>query len=180
MFENVWGIYKDGKAVLDVDTCVSVNPDASTKVSHFPVEKGAFASYNKAREPKEIKVEVAVGGQDRIQKLQGDLDRLLESIELFDVWVPEWVFVGYNLKKYAYKRSNEHGKNMIKADLDLVEIRQVAPQYGSVTLPNAKKKTSKNKEHEGKKQTGAMPFNLFKATKEETKAFYQSVKGGLK
>jgi hypothetical protein len=140
--KNVWGIYDDKlKPVLDIDSCLDVSYTGAMKVSSFPVEKGGFISYNKVREPYKAKVKVAVGGKSaRIEKLLKDLETLLSSTTLYRIVTPEMTYLNATVEHYSYKRAEKDGRNMITAELEIMEVREVTPQYTTVALPAAKAK----------------------------------------
>ena len=79
---NGWGLYyasgsasgTAGSLVFDVDSVLDLKQTGKSKVSTFPVEEGAFASYNKVQEPDATKVRLAVGGPDRVAAFQAALD----------------------------------------------------------------------------------------------------------
>ena len=85
-----WGVYSlSGSLVFDVDSCVDLKFSNKAKVSTFPVEQGAFASYNKVNVPNSVKVRLAVGGQDRIAAeleeiiVQADMGQIEDAGENF-------------------------------------------------------------------------------------------------
>lgn len=46
-----YGIYKNGLQILEVDTVMEINTSNTAQISDFPVEGGAFSSYNKVSLP---------------------------------------------------------------------------------------------------------------------------------
>lgn len=154
LYPNDWGIFnpKTGDPVFVVDTCVSLENKETTKVSTFPVENGAFASYNKVVEPTRPKVRLAVGGQQAISNLLDQLAVAVRSLELYDVVVPEHYYLNMCLESYDYKRSNKTGQNMLEVDLTLVEIRQVATATTTVKIASPKKATAATKKPTGNEQ----------------------------
>lgn len=58
LFGLKYGIYKDGKPMLEVDTITEITVDNQSQISHFPVEKGAFRSYNKIALPSSYTLEM--------------------------------------------------------------------------------------------------------------------------
>ena len=144
-YKDVWGIFDSAlKPVFDVDTCVEVGYKGETKVSQFPVERGSFANYNKVQEPYQIRLQLAVGGDGRrIQAFLQALEIAKNSTNLYVVQTPEKLYLDACMTGYNYKRTATNGRNMITADIELVEIRQVSNNYTSVANPVGKVK-SKN------------------------------------
>jgi len=126
-FEQLWGVYDKGlqAQIFDVDTCISIHPDSSAKVSNFPVEGGQFSSYNKVQTPLTCKINLAVAGAARIKQFLNDLESVSKDINLYTIVTPERVYTNMNLEKYSYPRSLRDGMNLVQADLTFVEIRIV-------------------------------------------------------
>jgi hypothetical protein len=155
-FANTWALLNSvtNKVVFDVDTCNEVRPDVATKVSNFPIEDGSFASYNKVKEPFQIKLRLSVSGQARIATFIAALVEETNSTNLYNVVTPEATYLSCTIEKHAYPRTREKGRNTLTVDLTLVEIRQVSVQYASVKIPpgRAKKTSSVSKVDTGKQQ----------------------------
>ena len=165
-FKEIWGIYNDAlKPVFDVDSCLDLDFKDEAKVSMFPVENGSFANYNKVREPFSITLRLSVGGNS--QRIQTFLNALLTAkgaTTLYNVFTPEIYQPNMTISGYRYKRSQEHGKNQIIADISMVEIRQVAPSYAStaITAGKAKKVAATSPTNTGKTQPGMYEDNVLK------------------
>lgn len=157
IYTNIWGVFDtDGNQVFDVDSVIDLNYDNQSKISNFPTEKGAFVSYNKVANPYRCRVRLSVGGSSaRIDAFITKLDEVQADLKLYNVVTPERTYTDVNLEKVSYSRSKDHGANMITADMDFVQIRQVKPQYISV-----KRKTSAKKIDTGKAQPQAPPPDL--------------------
>lgn len=156
-YANIWGIYDaSGKKLFDVDTCLEVDFKDDSKVSDFPQEQGSFSSYNKVKLPLEAKVKLAVGGQVRINALIVALRAAINSISVYDVWTPEYIYQNCTIKSGNYKRTQKDGRNLLEVLIDLKEIREVSPQYGTtvpITAKKASKPSSVSKTSSGKVQT---------------------------
>lgn len=179
MPSNTWGLLtQDGTPVFAVDSIIDLKYENSNKVSTFPVERGSFASYNKIKTPYKAKIRMAVGGnQDRISAFIAAMDRVVNDTNLYNVVTPESVYTNANVEKIGYSRAHEGGVNLILADLEIVEIRQVEPQYSAVSLSSkkVKKKDSASKKDVGKKQKEAPPPDLAKV--DALTAFKQGLSG---
>lgn len=153
-YPDTWGLVDSAlRPLFDVDTYLEVSYKAKTKVSQFPVEKGGFVDYNKVQEPADIKMRVAVGGDSaKMEAFLLKLDTEKNSVNLYRALTPEVFYKNMTLVGYDYKRTQDKGRNSIIADLELVEVREVTPQYASVKLPPIKAKDSKNSPD--KKKTG--------------------------
>lgn len=144
--QNTWGVFDlSNNPVFDVDSMIDLSYDSQNRVSSFPVEKGAFTSFNKAASPFKAKVRLAVGGSDRIDAFVSTLEMVLAGTDLYNVVTPQRVYQNVSLERIAYARSKEHGVSMLSADLEFVQIRQVSPQYISVKRAGSAKKVDTGK-----------------------------------
>lgn len=155
-----WGIYSSlGELVFAVDTFIGLEDAEKSKVSDFPVETGAFASYNKVQQPYQLKVRMAVGGDTaRMAAFIAALYAAKESTELYVVATPEFTFQDATVENFSYKREPTKGANMVVAEVELKEVRQVVASYANVVLPpsKVKNKTAGDKKNNGK-QNPAKP-----------------------
>ena len=159
-YENIWGIYNaDYEPVLAdvyIDSMIDLKYTNASKISTFPVEEGSFVSYNKVQTPYKAKVRMSVGGNDiNIAAFIKQLDALVMDTKLYSIVTPQKTYLNANIEKIDYTRSQNKGVNLIMADIELIEIRQVSPSYGKVALPPAKAKKPQDvsKKNNGKNQT---------------------------
>lgn len=157
-YENKWGIFNsdDLKPAFDIDCVIEVGYALKTKVSQFPIETGSFTSYNKVREAFTAKLRLSVGGDStRINAFLSELDSAVKGIKLYNLLTPEATYKNVSLTDYAYKRSSSNGCNLIDADVSVLEIREVSPQYTRVkplAAGTTKKASSADKKETGKQQ----------------------------
>lgn len=165
-----WGIFDaDLKPVFDYDTILSMRVEARDTVSNFPVEKGAFATYNKVRQPIRITVTLSVGaiqsqrtgisisemrrrGKDRRGKLLSDLTIARISTDVYNITMPEGTYPRMTLQDYSFAREQtKGGPSRIVAELIFIEVREVVSQYtnSKVRFSGGPAAGSKN---DGKKQ----------------------------
>lgn len=154
---NGWGLYRvNGQLVFDVDSCLDLKVANKAKVSTFPVELGAFASYNKVNEPNAIKTRMAVSGQERIAAFQATLKSELTQANLYNVATPTAVYLNVTLENYDHDQTAENGGlSMLVVDMALLEVREVTPAYTTVALPKPKNPASTSKAVGGKGQAQA-------------------------
>lgn len=130
------GIYaildaQTAQQVFDYDTFIQLKVSAKTKVSTFPVENGAFVSYNKASAPYDLKVEIAVSDlADRRHQLIVDLDREKAGVRLFNITSADATYLNYTLEGYSLSFSRKGGWGIVVASLEFVEVREVSTAYG--------------------------------------------------
>ena len=127
-----WGIFdRNQKLVVEPDSIVDFGFRNEFQVSTFPVQQGAFASYNKVANPYEIMVKLSKGGTkaDREQFI-ANLESLLFSLEVYVVMTPEKIYENVNLTRYEVTRRGVQGAYFF-ADVELffLEIREVPASY---------------------------------------------------
>lgn len=122
-----WGIYKDGAAVAVADSVVRVDYMQDTRVSQYPLEKGAFAAYNKVGTPYDARVRLVRGGTEAERKAFLDaIEAATASLDLYDVVTPEKTYTSATIQRHQYTRSAQAGVSLIAVDIVLTEIRTTA------------------------------------------------------
>lgn len=124
-------------SAFDFDTFMSFAHSADMKVSEFPVEESAFATYNKVTHPVKVTIQMAVSGTfERREQFLIDLERYRRSTQLFTVVTPDAVYFSQTIYKFSYSReAKRDGWGRVTAKIELVEVRQVTPEFAD--LPNA-------------------------------------------
>jgi hypothetical protein len=162
-YDEQWGLFTQGddpQPVFDVDTCIEFNFGDTSKISDFPVEQGAFASYNKVLHAFQPKIKLMVGSskdgstssQDRIQALLDKLYQEVRSTNLYDLYMPEYFYEGVTVEKYNFKRTASKGRGSLEVDVTLMQVIQVSPQSTTVQLPKPKPKKAADGTNGGKQQ----------------------------
>lgn len=122
-----WGIFQDGQQVLTADSVNALGYKQEWSISNYPVEEGAFESYDKVSTPFDVRVRLVSGGsEENRQALLDDIAALAGNLELYDVVTPEAVYESCNIAGYDYRRTSESGAGMIILDVRLQEIRETA------------------------------------------------------
>jgi hypothetical protein len=158
---NGWGLYyasgsasgTAGALVFDVDSVLDLKQTGKSKVSTFPVEEGAFASYNKVQEPDATKVRIAVGGPDRVAALQAALDTEKAACNLYNVVTPTKTYLNVTLENYDHEQTSSNGGvSGLVVDLSLVQVREVTPAHTTVAIKKPKQPASASTKTGGKAQ----------------------------
>lgn len=123
-----WGVFdKSGQPVAIGDSIASFDYSNGSKVSNYPVEKGAFAAYNKVDSPYDAKITITCGGsEERRSAFIHDLDAAADSIRLFNILTPEKTYANANIERFDYRRTSSNGAGVIVAELYLIEVRETA------------------------------------------------------
>ncbi len=119
-----WGIFLDGQQAFPYNSVVDWDYKQDWPVSDYPVENGAFQSYDKVQLPFDVRVRVASGGSPAaIQALIDGVEAACNSLNLYDVVSPEKTYPSCNPTHSDYKRTNTNGVGMILMDIWFIQIR---------------------------------------------------------
>lgn len=133
---DAWGIYLNGVHVLEADTVLGLEYRHESRVADFPMEKGAFGSYDKVDMPFGVRVRLAKGGTESSRSdFLAEVEAARSSLNLYDVASPEYAFLGVNLTTVNYSRTATNGSGMLIVELTFEEIRQTAAsQFAAATV----------------------------------------------
>lgn len=122
-----WGVFRNGVPVIAADNTIEFDFRQDFPVSDYPVEQGAFQSYNKVQLPSDIRMQFSAGGDEaNRQNFLRSIDRVMNTTDLYDVVTPEVVYLDYNFTHRDMRRSAKNGAGLIVVGLYLVEIRETA------------------------------------------------------
>jgi hypothetical protein len=159
---TVWGVFdKNNKLVAQATSILSVEYRNSSRVSDYPIEQGAWASYNKVKNPYDVKVRMACDGTKAlgVSSLLNPLDNLgnkknrtdfinaldaaSDSLDLYTIVTPEKTYSNANIEAWDYRRETSNGATVIIAELYIREVRETviaafsAPKSTSAAVPQA-------------------------------------------
>lgn len=149
-----WTILDESEETLVTFTSfISMDFKGDIKVPDQPVEEGGFFSYNKVESPAETFVTLAMQGDETaIADAIEILGKASRETSLLTVVTPSHVIDSSTLTGLNYTRRREDGLSLLIVDLHLQEIRQVAAQYASIPLKQAKNPSDASKVDRGKVQ----------------------------
>lgn len=135
----------DGSPAIIPDTVARFDYRGESRVSDYPVEQGAFASYNKVATPFDVRmvmvcsglnyaqsiaqtIKSAIGlsvGQNPMQKsaFLDTLDYMLATTDLFSIVTPDRTYNSVNLVHYDFKRETTNGATLLIVEAWFREIR---------------------------------------------------------
>lgn len=127
-----WGVYKGGKPVVVFETFVSIDYKQGWAISDFPLEPGAFESYDKVELPFDARVRFAAGGEEgnRIALLQS-IKAAAPTLDLYTIVTPEVVYPSVNIQHYNYRRTAANGVGLLQVEVWFLEIRVTTKQAGT-------------------------------------------------
>lgn len=130
-----WGIFKasNGDQAIVPDNIAAFENRNEARVADFPVQAGAFASYNKVQVPFELVVRLTKSSDlDGRARFLAAIDTAYKSLDLYNVLTPERTYLDVNITRYEVTRRGGGGAfYLTDVDLFFREIRQVAAQYST-------------------------------------------------
>lgn len=132
VFGNYWGVFdQHGFPVLLADSMTSIEYESSYSVATAPVEAGSFVTYNKVANPAKVTVQLVKGsgGVTERSLFLTMITALSGTTDKFIVITPEAVYPNHAIESIDYARHPDNGARMIKANLHLVEVKEVSSEY---------------------------------------------------
>lgn len=101
-----WGVFdRNGNAVITADTVISLDFKKDWIVADYPLERGAFTSYDKVENPSETRIGFWSGGSlINRQRLLRSIKAIAGDYNLYDIVTPEETFTSMNITHYDYRR----------------------------------------------------------------------------
>lgn len=175
----VWGVFDaDLNQVLFPDSVWDLGYRSDARISNYPVQQGAFSSFNKVTVPYETSITVVKGGTlEERQQFQNDCQDLRESLDLFNIITPERTYTNANVTRLSMARRETRGAFFLEIELFFEEIREVTAQYSASSTEasstaNAQKPASRPPVNQGLTQ----PQNV--GTQQQQMALQQVATGG--
>ena len=142
--QQQWGIFLDGAPVILADNVVKLEYRQGWRLSKYPQEEGAFATYNKVALPFEATVRFSTGGSpaDR-QSFLDSIAAIAGDLNLYDVVSPEQIYSSCNVIDYELVRSADSGVGLIAVDVKLEQvIISGAASFSNTQSPGAASQTN--------------------------------------
>lgn len=124
LFGPPWGIFLGGFPIIEADSVVTLDYKQDWTVSDYPVEQGAFETYDKVEMPFDVRIRFSAGGSEtnRFALLQSIAD-IADGVTLLDVVTPEQVYPDVTIYHYDYRRTSTNGVGLLQVDVWCREIR---------------------------------------------------------
>lgn len=138
-----WGIFQNGAPILVAGQPVTggamsvatLSYKQDWLVSDYPLEEGAFASYDKVLVPFDVRLRYVVTGSpsditDFLNQLATIADPAQQGLSAYDVFMPEQQYTSCSISHYDFTRTVTNGIGMLVVDIWLVQIRIVGTEQG--------------------------------------------------
>lgn len=141
----IWGIYDTytfgAERVIVPDSIIAVDVKKEYNLPNYPMEDGAFQSYNKVKEPYDIRIKMAIGGDAaKLTDFLKVLDGIVASINLYEVVTPDATYVNANIHHYDFQRTATNGVGLLTVTVWAKEIRSdIIVAFANVKVPDAVK-----------------------------------------
>jgi hypothetical protein len=143
-----WGIYLNNEKIIQPDSILALDYHREWTVADFPMEQGAFSSYDKVAKPFDIRLRMTKGGNDNDRRtFLATVENLGASLTLYDVVTPDRVYLSVTITSLGYNRTATNGVGLLTVDVGLREIRVTAESV--MTAAKVKDPGSANAVHGG-------------------------------
>lgn len=132
----LWGIFSaaGGLPVVIADTVKAVDYAKEYAIATYPMEGGAFQSYDKVDTPFRAIVSFTSGGSVANRaELLASIDAISGDLKFYDVVTPERVYTSANVQRIGWRRTGGVASGMITVDVAVIEIRTTAGAQGQNT-----------------------------------------------
>ena len=127
-----WGLYDGLQPVIEADTVIAFDHKREWVISDFPLEKGAFESYDKVQIPFDIRLIYVAGGSEANRAaLLASVDAIASDLNVYDVVMPEKTFSNLNVIHYDFRRSAQNGVGLLSVALWCQEVRETTSSASS-------------------------------------------------
>ncbi|GMG89671.1 hypothetical protein Cmtc_08910 [Cupriavidus sp. TKC] len=165
LLRPIWGIFdQSGRPMAVADTVATLEYRADSRISDYPQEKGAFASYNKVQVPYDARVQLVCGrNKDARSAFLASIEAAKQSTDLYTVVTPERTYANANVVAYDVRRETRDGATLLKVNVHLEEVRMT----GVALFGNTQNPASADPASQGQVQTTATPIDMASITPSE-------------
>ena len=138
LFSGANKLATKGTVVLSPDSFIDFEYRKEQKIPTYPMQDGAFQSYNKVGMPFDIRLTVTCSGNGKMKKgafLQA-INDLLNGLDLVDIVTPDATYKSCNLVHVDYRRDSLQGATMITAQLWFQWVRIVSKPTTNTAAPS--------------------------------------------
>jgi hypothetical protein len=128
-----WGLFSKGRAIISADTVLSFAYKQEWVIANYPLEQGAFETYDKVSTPYDVRIRFVKGGSDSARsKFLSSIASIAGDYKLYDAVVPEAVYTSCNVRHYDFHRTSQNGLGLLMVDVFLQQVRLIASGGSSI------------------------------------------------
>lgn len=137
--DSLWGIFQNGAPVVVAESVVAVDYRRELAISDYPVEQGAFESYDKVKLPRDVHMRFTAGTVAARNELLSSIDAIIATTQLVDFVTPDAVYTSMTLSHEDYSRTAQRGLGLLQVEVWGIEVvqagqTQLANSQGSTAL----------------------------------------------
>lgn len=137
VFQEQWGIFQNGVPVVTADTVTAFEYRQEWVLSDFPLEGGAFQSYDKVYVPYDARFRFVSGGSEANRAaLLSSVQAIAGTLTLFDAASPEAIYLSCNIKHFDYRRTSTRGVGLIEVDVWLEQVNEMNSPPNNTAQPS--------------------------------------------
>lgn len=127
-----------GTVLLRPDSFIDFEYRKDQKIPTYPMQDGAFQSYNKVALPFDIRLTVTCSGNGKMKKgpFLEAVNNLLNGLDLVDIVTPDATYKSCNLIHVDYRRDATNGATIIIAQLWFQWVRIVSKSTTNTAAPS--------------------------------------------
>ena len=130
VFAASWGLFLGGAPVIKAESVTGVEYRKESMIADYPMEQGAFATYNKVKMPFDVRLRFTAGKTEAARAaLIASVAAIADDVNLYDVVTPETVYTSVNVAHNDYRRTARSGVGLLTVDVWCLQIQtpQTAP-----------------------------------------------------
>jgi hypothetical protein len=121
-----WGIFQGGAPVVVADSVADMSYRQEWVVSDYPVEQGAFQSFDKVALPFDVRFRYNAGSAAQRQALLGSIAAIAGTTNLYDVVTPDAVYNNVTITHYDYHRTAQRGLGLLSVEVWALWVNEQA------------------------------------------------------
>lgn len=116
---------KNGSPIISPDSVIAFEYKGESRLAGYPMEKGAFSTYNKVQMPFDARMRITCGGNGKMDRSSflATLEYMKAALDLYTIITPDIAYTSVNLEDFDYRRTATNGVTLITADLMFKEVR---------------------------------------------------------
>ena len=113
-----WGIFLNGSPVVIADTVTSFDFRKELVIADYPIERGAFESYDKVERPFDVRFRFAAGGSEANRTAMiASIKSIAGDMNLYDFITPTDICESVSIGHVDYRRTSQNGVGLLQVDV---------------------------------------------------------------
>lgn len=139
-----WGVFdSNGNKVIDPDNVFAFNDRQEWRLLDYPVQRGAFSSFNKVIVPFEDSLRMTKGGSLSARRaFLKSIDAIAGDTNIYSIRTPEKTYLSVNILRTELLRRSSEGAYFIEVDVFFRNIIEQTAQYSTAVANTANAQNS--------------------------------------